>query len=209
MSKWTLGGLQRIADLIKLTQKLYWDGKRQPMARALGQQDYKNLSNLERLAPTGAYEPQEETFEALSGGVWIPDLDLPYRNDDGSINSSACFTGGELQAIARGVITPRLSDDEDRPPLSQAILHQMELLEDSHENIAHTSGLPVERVKRVIAIGGWGVGSSEDTDTAFYELLNLGTWYGNWRALAQIYRPKVFEQPGQTYKKQQENGAHR
>lgn len=178
------------------------------MARAIGQRDNKNLSNLERLAPTGVYEPQEETFDDLGGAVWIPDLAFPYKKDDGSINADACFTGKELQAIARGIIEPRVTDDEVRPPLSRAILEQMQRMEHNWQRVAADTGLSIPRLKRIVAIGGWGTGSAEAMKEAFFELLGIGEWYGDKERLMAIYSPEIVKKPPTTTDRDQiENGA--
>lgn len=205
---WTIDGLARLGQLMKLTYRISGLGNRNAWARFI-RKDGSSVQKLEE-SSEGRTTPRESNIRSLGGLIWIPDLGLDYWIEEKQqINHAACFTGGELQSIARGVIAPRVSDNEDRPPLSRAILHQMKLTEDTYEDIAHASGLSESRVRRVVAIGGWGVGSVEEARASFFELLNLGTWYGDWKALTLIYSPDALQSTKPAYKEHQGNGAHR
>ena len=149
--------------------------------------DRTTLPTLDDAWKTGR-NVREETIRGVAPFLKIPDLKLDYwlvENEE--VNPAACFTSSELVAVAREIIRPRVTNEDPMPPLSKAILEQAERMEHDLEFIAREIRLPVERIERVIALGGWGVGTHEDVRTTLAELASLGTWYGDVKALADAY----------------------
>ena len=183
---WTTDGLKRVSALLRQSCDAYYRGRLGTMGR-FSRTDRGTLAKLENAWNTGL-ATQEKTVRDIAPFVQIPDLKLNYwRVEDEQVNPAACFTGSELVAVGRGIITPRVTDEDPIPPLSKAILEQAERMEHDLEFIAREIRLPVERIERVIALGGWGVGTYDDAKTSFGELASLGTWYGDVRKLADIY----------------------
>ncbi|MBE7384441.1 MAG: hypothetical protein F6J95_023880 [Leptolyngbya sp. SIO1E4] len=177
--------------------------------------DMARLSRLDRTTlPTldDAWKTErnvkEETIRGVAPFIKIPDLDASYWLEEReTVNPAACFTGSEFVAIARGIIAPRVTEDEPRPPLSAAILQQANRMEQTLEDIARECDLPLERIKRVVALGGWGVGTHQDYRQSLIELAEIGGWYGSVADLAEVYGIYSEETEAEEDAVEESNGA--
>ncbi|NER81585.1 MAG: hypothetical protein F6K42_18875 [Leptolyngbya sp. SIO1D8] len=200
---WEIDGLERLSRLMRYTYENYYRS-RNDMAR-LCRLDRTTLPTLDNAWKTER-NVKEETIRSVAPFIKIPDLDGPYWLEEGEkVAPSACFTGSEFVAVARGIIVPRVTQDEPRPALSAAILRQAERVEQSIEDIAKECDLPPERIERMIALGGWGIGTRQDYRQSLIELVEIGGWYGDISELAEIYGI-VLEEP-ENQSQQEKNGA--
>lgn len=132
--------------------------------------------------------PSSETLEQMA-----PFIEVPFLGDSRDFvpNGYQAFSPDELLGVARELLSPRVEPEDQASLFTRTILAQAEALDVTIEGISNESGIPMDRLNRILALGGWSSWSPE----IYAEIIRLGTWYGDVEKLTRALGAQESKKP--------------
>lgn len=174
---WTQEGLERIGRLVKRSYLIHYRNNWSQFSRAAGGVYNHTISRMAN--SPGDPPPRPDTLIQVA-----PHVEIPFMGSSKDFYSGGpqAFSSTEFIAVATGILEPRVDYEEPEPRLKKAVLAQAEAENLSIEDIADASGIQLERLKRILVLGGWPDAGPKN----MVEIIKLGSWLGDLNDLAKV-----------------------